>query len=44
MIGADGIVNDIYDRESNKFLSSGDTPLILTFGFTYLTPAATGMS
>lgn len=42
MIGADGTVNDIYDRESNKFLSAGDTPLILTVGFTYLTPAATG--
>jgi hypothetical protein len=40
MIGADGTVNDIYDRESNKFLSSADTPLMLTFGFTYLTQPA----
>jgi hypothetical protein len=36
-----GAVNDVFNRRQNKYLSSADVPLMLTIGFTYVTPAAT---
>ncbi|HYP08956.1 MAG TPA: hypothetical protein VER03_22195 [Bryobacteraceae bacterium] len=37
-----GAVNDVYNRQQNKYLSSQDIPVMMTIAFTYVTPAATG--
>jgi hypothetical protein len=39
-----GAVNDVFNRQQNKYLSSADVPLMLTIAFTYVTPAATSNS